>query len=246
MAGVDIKTIKRGYALYQQFLSSTEIASVPLFHSLKREQLQSIAAHMQRLELADGEQLFAQEQAARAFYLLQSGNIVLKRTSMKGDEKVMELVQPGQTFAEAVMFMDRHTYPVSATSSGHSVLLEIDSDNFKSVLAESIDTCFRIMGDLSVRLRRWVEEIDRLTLQNATCRIIGYLNNQLPHDADGGVEVVLPAPKNRIASRLSITPETLSRIFSELQHEGLLSIKGKVVRIPDIDAFRRANGGFLE
>ena len=232
--------------MYQQLLSPAEIASVPLFHSLKPGQLRRIAAHMQRLELANGAQLFAQEQEAAAFYLVQSGNIVLKRTSMKGDEKVMDIVQPGQTFAEAVMFMDRHTYPVSATASGHSVLIEIDSENFKSVLAESIDTCFRIMGDLSVRLRRWVEEIDRLTLQNATCRIMGYLNNQLPHDADGPVEVVLPAPKNRIASRLSITPETLSRIFSELQHEGLLSIRGKVVSIHDIEVFRRANGGFLE
>ena len=232
--------------MYQQLLSPAEIASVPLFHSLSPDQLRRIAAHMQRLELADGEQLFAQEQEAAAFYLLQSGNIVLKRTSMKGDEKVMEIVQPGQTFAEAVMFMDRHTYPVSAAASGHSILIEINSENFKSVLAESIDTCFRIMGDLSVRLRRWVEEIDRLTLQNATCRIMGYLNNQLPQDADGVVEVVLPAPKNRIASRLSITPETLSRIFSELQHEGLLSIRGKVVSIHDIEVFRRANGGFLE
>ncbi len=234
---------KNGEAM---MLSPAEIESVPLFHSLSAEQLQRISAHMQRLELADGEQLFAQDQPANAFYFLERGGLVLKRTSAKGDEKVMDIVQPGQTFAEAVMFMDRQTYPVSATATGPSVLLEIDSGFFRSVLMESVDTCFRIMADLSVRLRRWVEEIDRLTLQNATCRIMGYLNNQLPHDAGGSAEIILPTAKNRIASKLSITPETLSRIFSELQHEGLLSIKGKVVSIHDIQAFRQANDGFME
>jgi len=201
---------------------------------------------MHKQELAAEEMLFEQGQQANAFYLLQSGNMILKRTSMKGDEKIMDIVQPGQTFAEAVMFMERHAYPVSAVAASPSVVVVIDSENFMSVLRESIDSCFQIMADLSIRLRRMVEEIDRLTLQNATCRIMGYLNNQLPHDAGGAVDVVLPAPKNRIASRLAITPETLSRIFSELQQEGLLSIKGKVVSIPDIHSFRLANDSFLE
>jgi len=50
--------------------------------------------------------------------------------------------------------------------------------------------------------------------------------------------MTLPAPKQVIASRLNLTPETLSRIFHELSMANLIAVKGKKITVNDIQRLR--------
>jgi len=45
--------------------------------------------------------------------------------------------------------------------------------------------------------------------------------------------VELPTSKQVIASRLSLTPETLSRIFHDLSNSSLISVHGKRIKLHD-------------
>ncbi|MGZ8189322.1 MAG: helix-turn-helix domain-containing protein [Methylosarcina sp.] len=46
-------------------------------------------------------------------------------------------------------------------------------------------------------------------------------------------------PKQILASRLSVRPETFSRILQQLSRKGLISVQGKTVEVLDIKALRR-------
>jgi CRP-like cAMP-binding protein len=83
-------------------------------------------------------------------------------------------------------------------------------------------------------LKRQLAEIDALTLQNATLRFTNYLLHQIPAGADHAVTLKLGAPKHVIASRLSIKPESLSRILSNLQREGRITVNDNLIHIKDI------------
>jgi len=50
--------------------------------------------------------------------------------------------------------------------------------------------------------------------------------------------MTLPAPKQVIASRLNLTPETLSRIFNELSAANIIEVKGKKITVNDIQRLR--------
>ena len=216
-----------------------DLASLLLFSALSPEQLSRICQSMHRHRLRDEQVLFRRGERAERFYLLESGRVVLKRISDLGHEKIIEIVQPGKTFAEAVMFMGEQSYPVTSVSVGESTVLSFSNAVFKELLRQSSETCFRMMADLSMRLHRWVEEVDQLTLQNATFRIVSYLQQLEPTVIEGPVTIELPAPKQLIASRLSITPETFSRITKDLRRRGLVQIEGARVHIPDVSALRR-------
>ena len=208
-----------------------------LFSRLSDAQVARVARTAGRVRLDENENLFEQGGEARRFYLLLSGQIKLYRLSAAGTEKIIEIVTPGHTFAEALMFLDRPAYPVSATALQPAELISVSSAEFAAVLRESTDTCFLIMGDMSQRLRGLVQEIDELTLQSATCRVASYLLNQTCETDNA---LVLEVPKQVLAARLSVTPETFSRILRRLADEGIIRVDRDVVRVENRPALSRS------
>lgn len=213
-----------------------------LFADLDDDQLANLKQGIHRIRLEDGEVLFRRGQPARRFYLVVTGMIALQRTSARGEEKVINVMRAGNSFAEALMFHKSPAYPVTAISIGDTEVLSIQSDRFLQLLRSSVDTCFRVMGHMSIRLHQFVGQVDSLALQNAACRVTSFLLGNLPADATGPAEIALDMPKQIIASHLSIKPETLSRTLGHLSHEGLISVKGRTVHIPDVGALRESMG----
>ena len=182
-----------------------ELRRIDLFTALDPHQLQVVIDSTRVVRLDHGERLFDHGQPARHFFRLNSGQLKLFRSSPSGGEKIIEIVQPGETFAQAVMFMEsRGGYPVSAEAIEPSALLGFDTDVMRGVLRESVDTCFRMLASLSYRLRQQVDEIEKLTLHPAVSRLAGYLIEQAPSDVPSTSGIHLSAPKNVIASRLEI------------------------------------------
>jgi len=207
-----------------------------LFSHLGEEQLERVAKGARRVALAEGESLFEQGERADRFYLLLRGQVKLYRLSPAGNEKVIEVVTPGSTFAEALMFLDRPHYPVGAQALSAAELISVDAHDFATMLRSSVDTCFLLLGDMSQRLRGLLREIDDLSLHSATCRVAGYI---LAQAADGGAdEFELKVPKQTLASRLSVKPETFSRIIRNLSEQGYITMDGNRVRIMQPDAMR--------
>jgi CRP-like cAMP-binding protein len=101
------------------------------------------------------------------------------------------------------------------------------------MLRESVDTCFLLMGAMSFRLRGLIREIDALSLDTGTVRTVSYLLRHAPPD-DAHFE--LEIAKSVIASRLSVKPETFSRILKNLHEREIVSIDGRKVTIHDRDA----------
>jgi len=102
-----------------------------------------------------------------------------------------------------------------------------------------VDTCFRVMGDMSLRLRQLIKEIDDLTLQSATGRVAGFLCGKYVYKGQSRVEINLETPKGVLASRLSVKPETFSRILHNFTNQGLVKVNGGHIEILDPDGLRK-------
>jgi CRP/FNR family transcriptional regulator, dissimilatory nitrate respiration regulator len=206
-----------------------------LFSKLTDLQLDRVYQFSQIVHLDEGQILFNQSEKVKAFYMVLSGKIKLFRMSADGQEKIIEIVKAGEVFAEALMFTDQTDYPVSSAALVETEVLSINSVKFKNMLWDSTDTCLLLLGDMSLRLRRLISEIDNLTLHSGTCRVASYLIQEMP---EGQKEFKLEIPKNIIAARLSIKPETFSRIIKSLNNQGILSIDGNSVIVHDVDTLK--------
>jgi len=210
-----------------------------LFSRLTDIQLDRVYRHSKTAKIEEGQLLFAQGEDVSYFYLVLSGKMKLFRVSPDGQEKIIEIVPQGEVFAEALMFMDQPNYPVNSSALSETVVVGIDAKDFKAMLWDSVDTCLLLLGDMSFRLRKLVHEIDTLTLHTGTCRVANYLMQHAP-DEDEGEEVCfdLEVAKSTIAARLSVKPETFSRIIKNLRGQGILSIDGSKITIHDRGALK--------
>ncbi len=216
-----------------------ELRGIYLFSVLDDEQLATVMNTTRVVRLDEGERLFDHGQPSRHYFFLRSGQVKLFRSSREGGEKVIEIVRSGETFAEAVMFMEEaRPYPVSAQAIVASELLAFEQAALLGILEQSTPTCMRLMAGMSRRLRQQVDEIDRLTLHNATYRLAAYLLQQIPPGVLESPQLHLTTPKHVVASRLAIQPETFSRILARLAEKGCMEVHGQNIVLIDIEALR--------
>ena len=214
------------------------IRNVHLFSVLDDEQRAVMQRNTRAFKLQEGETLFEFGQSAERFYLVVRGHIKLFRVSEEGNEKIVEIISPGKIFAEAVMFMQHGRYPVSAAALQASEVYGFENRVFFGMLRESNSLCLKLLADLSMRLHARLNEIDNLSLQNATFRVSGYLLDLLSDARAESAVLDLAVPKQVIASRLSITPETLSRILRTMARDDIISINGKIIAIKSVRRLR--------
>jgi len=195
-----------------------------LFKDLLDNDFSQLVEKTKFSKLRKDEVLFRQQQPAVDFFLLLSGKIKLSLLSADGTEKVVDIINPGNTFAEAVILQGMPGYPVNAEALADSSILRINADTYTDILHKSPETCIKVMACLSLRLHWLVNELDRLSLHNATYRLVSYLLENIEEGVKEQVEVNLSVPKHVIASRISVTPETLSRTLKQLNRDGLLEV----------------------
>jgi CRP-like cAMP-binding protein len=179
--------------------------------------------------------IMRQGEAAERFFVVLGGKVKLFRISADGKEKVVEIIQTGHTFAEAVMFMQKQVYPVWAEALESVRLAAVPSKLMLHCLQNNPQSCLHLLGHLSVRLHQRLDELENLTLQNATQRFALYLVGQVKDRREDEAELDLLLPKGLIAARLSIKPETLSRAMATLRDRGLIESHARHIRIPSVE-----------
>ncbi len=207
-----------------------------MFRELAAEQIETISGHSQLIEFPKGTSVFNRGDAAVGLYILLEGQLKLGVTSPQGSEKIISIVTPGESFGEAILFLERQ-FPVYAQAILDSQVLLVPKSLIFSMLDHDPLFSRKMLAGLSIRMHQLVQDIEMLSLQSCTQRFIGYLL-QISADAPDASNITLPASKTTIASLLNLTPETLSRTLAKLQQLELIAVNGKDVMITDVKKLR--------
>ena len=218
------------------------LRNLPLFRDLSAGEVDRIAASTSQVRVPAGSILFRKGDSCAGFHVVVYGQVKLAFGASDGSEKVVEILGPGQSFGEAVMFLDK-PYAVFAETLTDSLLVHVGRAVILQELERSPDFARRMLGGLAHRLHRIVGDLEGYSLKSGTQRVIGYLLRDVAGGQTGRTaEVTLPATKSVIASRLSITREHFSRILHELSDAGLIKVSGRSIRFLDLDRLRKYRG----
>lgn len=213
------------------------LANLPLFKALSSAEIDELGQSVREIRADRGEVLFQKGDPSTGLWVIVFGQVKLAFPSPSGAEKVLQIFGPGQSFGEAVMFLER-PMPVYAQTLVDSLILHVNKNAIFNAIETDATFARRMLAGLSTRLHELVHDVESYSLRSAAQRVIGYLLQEGNDEQAASFVVSLPATKNVIASRLNLTPETLSRVFAQLSHEGLITVDGRDVTVHDVARLR--------
>jgi CRP-like cAMP-binding protein len=210
------------------------LANLPLFRELAADEIDRIAAGTLERHAERGAVVANKGDPVEGLHVVVYGQVKLALSTPQGDEKVVEVIGPGFSFGEALMFLGK-PYIVTATALADSLLLFVRKETVLDEIERDPTFARRMLAGLSRKLHNLMSDLEAVTLKSGRERVIGYLMRQEGSAAEGDApySVALPVSKAIVASRLNLTPEHFSRILHELVSTSLIEVEGRAIRILD-------------
>jgi CRP-like cAMP-binding protein len=209
------------------------LRKAPLFATLPDEDLRLLASLAVPRRFGKRDMVFREGEPAEGFFVMSSGKVKVFKLSEEGKEQVLHVLEPGHTFAEAVIF-EGGVYPAHAETLTDAEMLFLPKRPFLELLEKHPKVAIRMLASLSRWLKRMTDLVESLSLRDVEARLVLFLYEELKNrgiSPKDGVALELGVSKNVLASRLGTVPETFSRTLKRLQDEGLIAVRGKQIRI---------------
>lgn len=211
-----------------------------LFGELSAKELSHLAKHAVKLQFKKGEMLFLAGEEAKGLFVIVSGKVRAFRNNAEGREHVMHIDVAGAVMAEVPVF-DDGPYPASAVAEEDSTALFLDKRDICQFCIEHPAFMFKTLKLMAARVRRHAQMVEILSFREVGQRLALLLLSE-SQDAgappSGATSFQLALSNHQIATRIGSVRDVVSRALTRLQHDGLISIKGRTITIPDIRALK--------
>ncbi|MFZ0450060.1 MAG: Crp/Fnr family transcriptional regulator [Desulfatiglandaceae bacterium] len=209
------------------------IAKSLLFRGLPQEEVGRIAQLAVGKQYEKGQTIFQEGDDGNGFYVIGDGLVKIFKMSMDGKEQILHILGPGEPFGEVPVFSGQR-FPANAETLIDSRLLFFPRPAFVTLISDNPSLALNMLAVLAMRLRQFTTQIENLSLKEVPARLAAYLL-YLAREQEEKNSVRLSISKGQLASLLGTVPETLSRVFSKMNNQGLIEVDDRHIRFLDRD-----------
>ena len=209
------------------------ISSIPLFSGLPEHQLKEIKRIAVHKRYKKKEFVFFEGDDGNGFYIVVEGTIKIFKVSSEGKEQILHILGHGEPFGEVPVFSGQ-SFPANAEAIAKSHLLFFPRSAIVDLITANPSLALNMLAVLSMRLRQFTVQIENLSLKEVPARLAAYLI-YLAEEQEAEDSVSLNISKGQLASLLGTIPETLSRIFSQMNRQNLIEVKDRTIRLLDLN-----------
>lgn len=202
------------------------------FEGWDKEQLARLAAGAKQIALARKESLAAKGSVLNVLHVVISGQLRLYIPLSNGAERVVAMVEQGQSFGEPCLIRGEPCpYEVVAGKDCH--LLVIDAMVYRRELRASPVMAEHTMQLIAARLLHTLRDIEICAQPSSLQRVAHFLIHLHPPGTDPAREFRLPALKRDIAGKLGLSQETFSRMLAFMAQQGFIQLSGNQLVVDD-------------
>lgn len=206
------------------------------FSGWGKEGLARLAANSRQAFLPKKSKLVVKGEVIGALHVVISGQVRLYIPLSNGSERVVSLVNKGESFGEPCL-LHSEPCPYEAVAGKDSHVLLIDALVFRRELRESPELMERTLSLLAGRLLSTLRDVEICAQPTSLQKVAHFLIQLKPSPPVGGeihaLEIHLPALKRDIAAKLGLSQETFSRMLTFLAQQGFIRLTGKRIHVDD-------------
>jgi CRP-like cAMP-binding protein len=207
------------------------LRQVSIFEGLDRPALAWLGKCLRPVSYARDSLIFGQDDEGDALFIIERGRVKVSLYGEGGREVILSIFRAGDFFGE-MSLLDGQPRSANVLALEESDLLVLSREDFVGHLRSEPATALNILAEMSRRLRRADEVIGNLALLDVygrVARVLLDLARREGRQTDEGVLVKERPTQQDLASMIGTSRETVSRVLSELQRRGYLSMQGKAI-----------------
>jgi CRP-like cAMP-binding protein len=218
----------------------TTLQHTELFGCLTAEELADIAQRSAELHFKKGEMLFLSGEQGKGLFVVVNGQIRVFQQNAEGREQVMHIDTAGSVVAEVAVF-DGGPYPASAISEVDVDVLFIDKHDVHYFCKKYPALALQALRLMAQRVRKQAQLVESLCFREVGQRLALFLLTRAQYAGTpvrDRVEFNIPMSHHEIAIRIGSVRDVVARAFARLKHDGLITVEGHEVTIPDVRALK--------
>ena len=216
---------------------SEHLADIPIFNGLTQAEYDELAAIIADKTYKRGQIIFSEGDPGTGFYVVVDGRVKIYKLSMEGKEQILHLWGPGEPFGEVALFTGQN-FPAYAEPMEKTRVFYIPRQAFADLIKENPSLALNMLATLSMRLHRFANLIEDLSLKEVSGRLASHFIN-LSRQQNDTDTITLDLAKGQLASLLGTIPETLSRTLTRMVRQGLINTDGPKIEIINRDELEK-------
>ena len=216
-------------------LKPEEIRKIPRFSGLSPEAEQYLCEKLVSRIYAKGDAIFLEGDQSNRFFLVLEGEVKIFKVLESGREVILGFFRGGEAFGEVAM-LDGFELPASAMAHEKTHVISLSRREYLTLLKDYPEVAHRIIRDLSLRLhtmRRHIEMLGESGVSARICRLLLTYAGKHGEQGTEGLLVPLRLTRQELASLVGARIETVIRIMSRWQKEGVVHSTAQGFLIPD-------------
>ncbi len=205
-----------------------------VFSALSGRGLQAAALHAEIRLHRRHDELWREGDPAQDVIVVLAGRIQCSVHGRGGRGWVRDVLRPGGVCG-LVALVDGGAHTCATEALETSRVLHVAVAPLRNLLESESGFAFQVARNIARDLRHAIESCSRLALLSPLERLAEYLIE----NADGGGTVRLRETQGQLAAQLGTVREVVGRAFRRLEVDGLVTRRGRTVRIADRDALER-------
>lgn len=214
---------------------------VPIFSSLKENQLQRIAEYCVTKHYTKDQLILVEEETGKILFIIYKGRVKVTRTSDDGREVILSILESGDIFGE-MSLLDGKARSASVIAIENSELLLLRRGDFLQILEDFPQIAIALLKELAGRIRKSDTQIKSLSLQDAMGRVAStliLLADEIGKARESGVIISRIPLQQDLANMAGTSRETISRVFKAMENEGFIKREGRKLYIEDYRKFKK-------
>jgi len=211
------------------------LGTLPLFSGLSKDYLGELVGASRCVSFEKDQAVYRAGDPPNKIYVLLSGQVKIALLGNRGNERIIDVIETGQTFGDAELF-GVHPYRTCALAIEPSRVLCVGGEDFCNAMAMDLNMSLCIINKLAKQQIELEVEAAAYHYCSSSQRLLHHLLSLADPNDDLAAEtaVTLPFSKQLLASRLDMQPESLSRILTNLSRSGLISVKGRRIGLKNL------------
>ncbi|ACF13515.1 transcriptional regulator, Crp/Fnr family [Chloroherpeton thalassium ATCC 35110] len=217
------------------------LGEVSIFETLTDDELKSIIERSQLLSYKKDDVVLFESELGNALYIILDGFVKISRTNEDYKEVILAILAERDFFGE-MSVLDGAVRSADAIAISKVHALKIAAEDFLDLLEKNPKISLALLREMVSRLRKTDHQIKSISLSDAigkVASVILRLANDVGRQRRGRVEIDNFASQQEMANYAATSRETISRVLSMFERDGLIERDMNKIIITDFEAFKQ-------